>query len=468
MRVYHLLALLLLGAAGPASAFLVAAVAASRRVPQEQLRSRYKRQAHFIMTFTQKKNDVGVRCNRARSSVSSAARAGAQPACTSAESKVAPVCEPQAMNTLGKWKSAIVLTDHIALEVGFSKQAYQAQCMTVDCVGGQEKFVHLKKKSTWFLAAVGGPKTNRSGLPAVTVVDTLNDKIFGPSDKQVDWQDADRGRGERGEIEQEVTEDQQIPDDPMLLLGACAPVSKLETPQKSKRARTAKSATDGSGSGIFDSSRAIDMPKRPSCAGSESAQIQTVHLHVRRQSRALWIRLDCIDWLVSYAADEHYFQGVSRSDPLTAVAANDYELEFDYSTRAWNCKINVGIDNGATLRMGPMQLTKEMYEKVAESDPSILDNVFWSKANGSHKRKASHAYLRLWALAAVAGDRQSFEDDLCLQTPKKSRIAYRAHHELIMESQAAHHELIKESQESHAADVGQESQESLAAGATSL
>ena len=184
------------------------------------------------MTFSAKMNDVGVRCNRARSSVSSAARAGAQPACTSAESKVAPVCEPQAMNTLGKWKSAIVLTDHIALEVGFSKQAYQAQCMTVDCVGGQEKFVHLKKNSTWFLAAVGGPKTNRSGLPAVTVVDTLNDKIFGPSDKQVDRQDADRGRGERGEIEQEVTEDQQIPDDPMLLLGACAPVSRLETPQK--------------------------------------------------------------------------------------------------------------------------------------------------------------------------------------------------------------------------------------------
>ena len=136
---------------------------------------------------------------------------------------------------------------------------------------------------------MGGPKTNRSGLPAVTVVDTLNDKIFGPSDKQVDRQDADRGRGERGEIEQEVTEDQQIPDDPMLLLGACAPVTMLETPQKSKRARTSKSATDGRGHGIFDSSRAIDMPKRPSCAGSESAQIQTVHVHVRRQSRALWI-----------------------------------------------------------------------------------------------------------------------------------------------------------------------------------
>ena len=424
----NILALLLLGAAGPASAFLVAAVAASRRAPQEQLRSRYKGQAHFIMTFSAKMNDVGVRCNRARSSVSSAARAGAQPACTSAESKVAPVCEPQAMNTLGKWKSAIVLTDHIALEVGFSKQAYQAQCMTVDCVGGQEKFVHLKKRSTWFLAAVGGPKTNRSGLPAVTVVDTLNDKIFGQSDKQVDRQD---------EIEQEVTKDQQIPDDPMLLLGACAPVTMLETPQKSKRARTAKSATDGRGHGIFDSSRAIDMPKRPSCAGSESAQIQTVHVHVRRQSRALWIRLDCIDWLVSYAADEHYFQGVSRSDPLAAVAANDYELEFDYSTKAWDCKINVGVDNGATLRIGPMQLTKEMYEKVAESDPSILGNVFWSKANGSHKRKASHAYLRLWALAAVAGDRQTFEDDLFLQTPKKPRIAYGAHHELMMESQAA-------------------------------
>ena len=160
------------------------------------------------------------------------------------------------------------------------------------------------------------------------------------------------------------------------------------------------------------------MPKRPSCAGRECAEIRTVHVHVRKGSRALWLRLDCIDWLVRYAADEHYYQGVSRSDPIFAVAANDYELEFDYSAKAWDCKINVGIDSGMTLRMSATNLTKYMYEKVVESDPNNFGR-FWSKVNATIKRKASREYLRLWAIAAVAGSRQAFEDEVFLQSPSK-------------------------------------------------
>ena len=246
-------------------------------------------------------NEVGVCGNRARRSASVLQVAGMQPACTSPESKVVPVCEPEASNTLGAWRSANVLTDHIALEVGFSKQPYQAQCVTLDRAGGQERFVHLKQNSTWFLAAVGGPKTCRSGLPAVTVIETLCDKVCGPSDTQV-VEDADNG----GENEEAVKEHPTVQDDPMLMLGAYAPVCELEAPKKCKRARTAKSAADGHGRGFTDSVRALDMPKRPSCAGRECAEIRAVHLHVRKGSRALWIRLDCIDWLVSYAADEHH------------------------------------------------------------------------------------------------------------------------------------------------------------------
>ena len=101
-------------------------------------------------------NEVGVGGNRARRGASVLQVDGMQPACTSPESKVVRVCEPEASNTLGAWRSANVLTDHIALEVGFSKQPYQAQCVTLDRAGGQERFVRLNK-STWFLAAVRGP-----------------------------------------------------------------------------------------------------------------------------------------------------------------------------------------------------------------------------------------------------------------------------------------------------------------------
>ena len=96
-------------------------------------------------------NEVGLRSNRTRAN-----RGGGeawvcrQPACTSAESKLVPVCQQEASKQLGAWKSANVLTDHIALEAGFSKQAYQAQCVTLDHAGREDKFVHVKKNPIGF------------------------------------------------------------------------------------------------------------------------------------------------------------------------------------------------------------------------------------------------------------------------------------------------------------------------------
>lgn len=307
------------------------------------------------------------------------------------------------MQSLGAWKSATVLTDHISLEVGFSKQAMLAQCLTVDYGGGEEKFIHLKKNSPWFIAAVGGPNCKRSSLPAVRVIDALQSKLFGAGNKQV-VDDADRGGGEHSEKEEAYD------PDPMDLLGADLGCPELETPKKCKHPGLKRKMD----SNLFKSTnlvRAIDMPKRPTCAGRDCAEMQTVHMHVKPKSTALWIRLDSIDWLVSYAADEHYYQGVTRSDPLAAVAAKDYELDFDYNDKTWGCKINVGIDTGVSLTLDATRLTKEMYEKAASSDPPSFP-LFYCMATAAMKRKACCEYLTLWALAAVQGSRQDFEDEV--------------------------------------------------------
>ena len=62
--------------------------------------------------------------------------------------------------------------------------------------------------------------------PSVTVIETLCDKVFGPSDTQV-VEDADNG----GENEEAVTDNPTFADDQMLMLGAYAPVCELETPK---------------------------------------------------------------------------------------------------------------------------------------------------------------------------------------------------------------------------------------------
>ena len=78
--------------------------------------------------------------------------------------------------------------------------------------------------------------------------------------------------------------------------------------------------------------RAIEMPKYPSCSGRDQGEVRTVYVYVKPSCRVLYIRIDCLDWLLAYAADEHNFHGIVRqteeSDPTTAVA--DYVLTLDF------------------------------------------------------------------------------------------------------------------------------------------
>lgn len=106
-------------------------------------------------------NEVNVRSNRTRVNRSAAAWVCRQPACISAESKLVPVCQQEVSKALGAWKSANVLTDHIALEAGFSKQAYQAQCATIDYAGREEKFVHVNKNIPLVSSSCGWPELQK-------------------------------------------------------------------------------------------------------------------------------------------------------------------------------------------------------------------------------------------------------------------------------------------------------------------
>ena len=76
-----------------------------------------------------------------------AALVSRQPATTNAENQLAPICGPHAQDALGAWKSVYVLIDHIAIEAGFSKHAYQAQSVVIGIGDEVCKFVHVNKNS---------------------------------------------------------------------------------------------------------------------------------------------------------------------------------------------------------------------------------------------------------------------------------------------------------------------------------
>ena len=327
------------------------------------------------------------------------------PACKDAENQLVPTCELRAKETIGPWKSVCILTDYIAIEGGFSKHPFQGQCVTMDDV----RYVHVKKNAPWFVAAVGGPNAKRGGLPAVRILDLLGAKLFGKSYTEVGDEDQDCSRGEDGELDDGELDDAGAEHDPMNELEECAP--EAETPKKTAVAAKKKQAKRPS-----PLVREIIMPKRPPCVAEGGNH--KVHVFVRPNSRALYLRIDAIDWLVSYAADEHYYQGVRCCEDAPSEDKPDFDLDYDYEDKAYICKINVGVNEGKVHRMGARHLTKELFEKIADT----LDCLgYWSKATPTLKRRACREFITRWRKAALEGSLQAFQDEWCCILPHSAK-----------------------------------------------
>ena len=79
------------------------------------------------------------------------------------------------------------------------------------------------------------------------------------------------------------------------------------------------------------------MPKRPPCAGVEQGEVVDVHVLMHPGGhRAMYLRMDSIDWLLAYAADEQHYQGIPRAPPPEepAVADEPYTIRWDFDALA--------------------------------------------------------------------------------------------------------------------------------------
>ena len=316
-------------------------------------------------------------------------------ACTVAENQLVPMCTSKAKDTLGDWKSVHIRNDHIALQAGFSKVPFQGQCVTMDGV----RYIHVKKNSPWFIAAVGGPQLKKGGLPSVQVIDQLCSKVFGNNYTDVEAEDQDRSRGEDDEPDEGVEPaDADADHDPMNQLEECA-ATEFETPKK-KKPRLPNRPNP--------LVRALDMPKRPPCVAGSAGGDHKVYVFVRPNSKALYLRMDCVDWLVSYAADEHYYQGVRCFDDAPPEKKTPWEIDYDFDKKVYEGTINVGVNAGRTTRMSMHQLTKEMFDKIAVK----LDCLgYWSKATPTLKRRACREFVESWCKAGTQGSLQEFIDE---------------------------------------------------------
>ena len=118
----------------------------------------------------------------------------------------------------------------------------------------------------------------------------------------------------------------------------------------------------------------LTVPKRPPCAGVEQDKVVDVYVLMNPGGhRAMYLRIDCIDWLLAYGADEHYYQGITRTPPpeQAAVADLPYTISWDFGTDAWKAEILSGGARGATHLFKPEKLDKIQWNYLL-ADPSAV------------------------------------------------------------------------------------------------
>jgi hypothetical protein len=161
--------------------------------------------------------------------------------------------------------------------------------------------------------------------------------------------------------------------------------------------------------------KSLEMPNRPPCVASDDAR-DTSTIVVYRDGRthgnsSLCMRTDGVDWLLAYAADELFFQGVPQT-VKTAVADTklpnclavpDLHLEWNFATKAWTGEFISGPFVGVTRIFSTADLTAQRLTLMRDAGIGEKVEHLASSATLLAKHRAK-ALITLWCKAIVNGD----------------------------------------------------------------
>ena len=108
------------------------------------------------------------------------------------------------------------------------------------------------------------------------------------------------------------------------------------------------------------------MPKRLRCAGVEHDQINTIYVYLKLSNRSVYIRIDGLDWLLSYVDDRQHFQGIVRDEPqsMHGTAVAEYRFEKDFNAKGWEGTVQVGEATVQSTWSSPDMLCNGLWEKL--------------------------------------------------------------------------------------------------------
>ena len=179
--------------------------------------------------------------------------------------------------------------------------------------------------------------------------------------------------------------------------------------------------------------RAFTMPTRPPCAAPESTETTIITVYRKPESLRTWgrlyLRTDCLDWLLSYAADELYFQGVVPTvEPHVVPTGNcsevdDLFLEWDFSAQSWEATFVAGTFANITRKLALTDINNDRWERLQKEFPTVCG---FQTSNKLALKKTAKLLITNWCKAIVGNECKEFEDKwglavTNLETPEKKR-----------------------------------------------
>ena len=326
-----------------------------------------------------------------------------------------PVSSPPA------WKPVQVFDACIALSGGLSSTGpSMANSISYQQDGQTRTFVELRKNASWFLKGVAGPRTQKGDLKTVTVVNDIRERLR----RSLGAAEDDEAEEGAGTIVADPGHDSDEDIGPMDTLDA---VVDLVPRQRAKgKAKPKKGPPRAQ---VYQ----LTMPKRPECAGKD--QKETIRIWVYRKpgpprTATLYLRTDCLDWLLSYAADQHHFQGVERADPARSVqdvancsAVAGLRLTWEFAEKAWDAMFVTGAFQGFQRRVALADITRDLWDKMKSQ--SFVD-VYWVNATLAQRKLFAKTLITLWCDAITRGGEEAFKTEWgvgesAFETPKKKR-----------------------------------------------
>ena len=302
----------------------------------------------------------------------------------------------------GKWEPVAVVGGIVNIKGGYNRSGKRGSSISYQVDNTIHVFVELDKNAEWFLKGVGGTKIQKGELKAVRALQMIRElfqkKLETEPDAAaaVDQEQLSAVAGSQSESrEQDGDFD---PMDQMDDLEAVAPLSKKVKPPKTEPPKSVV--------------QELEVPTKPQCTGCDRNGKTVVFVYRssdKRSNGSYYLRMDCLGWLLAYAADELAFQGIDQAipEPTPNPAGNcsevvDLRVEWDFDAKAWDATFVAGALVGTTRRMSISDLDRHVWDRLRQQSPTQM--VTFRNASQLGKKQGLREFMVLWCGAIARGE----------------------------------------------------------------